>query len=88
MGAFDAGAGASNVPTPLTPAVTGSTAGVANNPATLAASSMADVLSKFDANGNLLGNLGGVAAPSAKSLTLPGLPDPINNGFLAVGGKS
>lgn len=57
-------------------------AAVAKSPVAMAAVSMADALKQFDANGRQLGN---AAAPSTKSLNMPGTQDP-NHGLLAPGG--
>lgn len=59
----------------------------ASTTASLAAVSMADVMKQFDANGNLL--VGTAVTPSSltQSLNLPGIQDPIKNGFLASSGK-
>jgi hypothetical protein len=53
----------------------------------LAVRSMAEVMRQFDADGKMLGSAGSATAAPGKSMTLPGLPDPAGNGFLATGGK-
>jgi hypothetical protein len=87
LGAFDGGGSAEAVSqhvARLDPA----TAPVAlASPVTQAVSNMADVLKRFDANGNPLGNAGALAMPLIKSTNLPGIPDASASGFLASGGK-
>jgi hypothetical protein len=56
-------------------------------PAALTVGSMVDVMKQFDANGRPVGAPATVVAALGKSLSLPGLPDPSSNGFLATGGK-
>jgi hypothetical protein len=48
---------------------------------------MVDVMKQFDANGRPVGASATVVAALGKSLSLPGLPDPTSNSFLAAGGK-
>jgi hypothetical protein len=65
------------------------TGGVAAAPAAaaLTVGSMVDVMKQFDANGRPVGASATVVAALGKSLSLPGLPDPTSNSFLAAGGK-
>jgi hypothetical protein len=48
---------------------------------------MADAMKQFDSNGNQIGQAGTLAAGATKSLNLPGVQDPANNGFLVSGGR-
>jgi len=58
----------------------------ASTAASLTVGSMVDVMKQFDANGNLVAKPDAAAASLGKTLTLPGIQDPANNGFLAAGG--
>jgi hypothetical protein len=48
---------------------------------------MADVMKQFDANGNQVLKSATTTASLTKSLNLPGIQDPVSNGFLSTGGK-
>jgi len=87
LGAFDGGdSTAQPLPhEPLPDLASGTLASVA--PVTQAVVSMADVMKQFDVNGNLVGHIGTAVMPLAKTLNLPGVPDPSTSGFLASGGK-
>jgi hypothetical protein len=63
------------------------TIGVAQTAAALAVVSMVDVMKQFDGNGSLIASQATSAASLGKTLNLPGLEDPANQGFLALGGK-
>jgi hypothetical protein len=63
------------------------TTAVAQTAAALAVVSMVDVMKQFDGNGSLIASQATSAASLGKTLNLPGLEDPANQGFLALGGK-
>jgi hypothetical protein len=84
---FDTGNALSEASSILPIGTSGSGPGADQGAGSLLAVNMAGVMSQFDANGNLLGNLAGVAPPSVKPLIPSGPQDLATGGFLTTGGK-
>jgi hypothetical protein len=90
IGTYANGQGAPDAPSALqlSPVGASGASSPGSTGASLAVVSMVDVMKQFDANGNLLGSSVATAAPTATSLTVPGLQNPNTTGILASGGKS
>ncbi|MDD5029140.1 MAG: heme utilization protein, partial [Rhodoferax sp.] len=87
ISAFDAGQ-ASNEASIVAPiSASGSGPGTGPGAGTMVAANMAGVMNQFDANGNPLSNLAGVALPAVKPLIPTGPQDPASGGFLTTGGQ-
>ncbi|MBK9443391.1 MAG: EF-hand domain-containing protein [Comamonadaceae bacterium] len=87
ISAFDVGQALNEAPTVAPIGLSGSGPGAGPGAGSMVAANMAGVMNQFDANGNPLGNLTGVAVPAVKPLIPTGSQDPTSGGFLATGGK-
>ena len=67
------------------PGASGTTTG--STAATLAVVSMVDAMKQFDVNGKMAGVQASATTSLGKSLTVPGIQDPANSGFLTSGSK-
>ena len=84
LGSFDLSSAVENgLSTPRLDVQSG--VGSTNTTVSLTVGSMVDVMKQFDSNGNMVASQGNAVVALGKSLTLPGIQDPANNGFLATG---